>query len=733
MPGGSIGPITTPPGHGTVDTACYKYAGGQLIPLPLVRWVEISEYRGPQPPRATFRYAYPPSSNNPVLFEHFLPVRSDQVSVPPDLLKVDDRIVVIGMTPQGQQRYLFDGFVQIPEGRVSGDSYSLPFQAQGTPIRCWDQPIQGSVRRSVFTPSNFLLDFDTDLPARVNPDGKPNGTAYGAGTPTFDWDHRTDVNTLGRTFRFPVFFDELYPTDSPLHDDASKPYVRKWDLGMAARYLLAKGNGLEQYVENPDFDSITNALSAAVPLPGKVIDPTDNTTFEYVLVTCPDTVLSSRPWPEVLQQLIAPHGFNFCFRLEADSGGFPRWRLEFFRERDNIGAVYKDLQLQAAGATLDITQSNTRQFAIARDASQIVNSYRAYGAINEYEVGFVLAPMFEIDGDDINNTKDFKTGNNNASADTNKYRLFGIDECGEGHWSYSANAFVQGTGRQFDFTPLFGAGKWVVRRRPPGGQLFSRDPNDNRRKAFLGLLTNWDGEPPAIWDRKGEFRPLKTSMNLENFRTGVRLTCNDPSKLAIGDAVDAASTLAANEIDVVQRLVATLTIPNSLGRVHFVLFCTVPADEALTPTSGRRAASPTGFSVQRIVEADDRYKQQYIHRSSHWFNTTTTGVLSSGDDWKLVRDDLDAGYRYVQSKRSATESPSFGGNATIGRLVNSYQVGDRVRKIDGRMSLQANVNTENKEGPRYPSVVSRIWTNEPDQSTVLQLDDRRAEGEPIEA
>ena len=73
----------------------------------------------------------------------------------------------------------------------------------------------------------------------------------------------------------------------------------------------------------------------------------------------------------------------------------------------------------------------------------------------------------------------------------------------------------------------------------------------------------------------------------------------------------------------------------------------------------------------------------------------------------------------------------MGGSVTIGRLTNSYFVGDRIDSIYPRMTLQTNIPTQQYPN-RYPMVVQLTWRNEPEQSTTLQLDDRRSESDPVE-
>jgi hypothetical protein len=68
------------------------------------------------------------------------------------------------------------------------------------------------------------------------------------------------------------------------------------------------------------------------------------------------------------------------------------------------------------------------------------------------------------------------------------------------------------------------------------------------------------------------------------------------------------------------------------------------------------------------------------------------------------------------------------GAVTIGRLTNGYCVGDRIDALVGRMPMQTNA-TPGGELSRFPMVVQLTWRNDAEQSTTLQLDDRRSVGE----
>ena len=72
--------------------------------------------------------------------------------------------------------------------------------------------------------------------------------------------------------------------------------------------------------------------------------------------------------------------------------------------------------------------------------------------------------------------------------------------------------------------------------------------------------------------------------------------------------------------------------------------------------------------------------------------------------------------------------PTLAGSVTIPFLTDYYQIGDRIKLIEGRdVNLGTNVALGQGELPTYPWVTAFSWHLEHDaQRTMLQLSDRRA-------
>ena len=103
------------------------------------------------------------------------------------------------------------------------------------------------------------------------------------------------------------------------------------------------------------------------------------------------------------------------------------------------------------------------------------------------------------------------------------------------------------------------------------------------------------------------------------------------------------------------------------------------------------------------------------------------GDPSDGTNALVVRDDAKAAMTHAEQLRSAHEFPTLAGSATLPFITDYYQIGDRVKIIQGRnANLQINVGVDQGEAPTYPWVTAFAWDFQGDkQQTVIQFSDRR--------
>ena len=491
---------------------------------------------------------------------------------------------------------------------------------------------------------------------------------------------------------------------------------------MAVRYLCCRHNPDESYVQNPDGTLIDQILDSRSPLggvggpflPG---NPGDYTSDPLLV---PDYPATGKAWPAVIRDLLAPNGFGMAFRVDSDENGMPTTTLDLFRLQDGSSANLKDLYLQPRGATLDPAQTNLGAAELARDMSGVANTVTVESGLVRYEASFILAPGFAISAGDAAGASSLAAFDRSSPgfAQTNHdaYRLYVLDETGEGHWDRPTSTLLKTVpplDDLFDDDNEDGASQsYVVRRRAPIGTLFSVDANQKPLGARLSISTDFKGTQPGLWDGTGTWQPVGGGYELLKDRLGIWINAPNPNSWNIQPSRVSGSPYPAGVVKGVEDQATA-------GATHFTLrlTCVVEGDHILSATADRRDSSPTAYAITRRVDARDRYAKQVIAASSE-FNSGTTA--------QVVRDDTDDAQAEATARRNAGEAGEVAGAVVIPRFTQAYRIGDRIRSIQGRtLSLQTNAGAPTEEGEVFPAVVGLTWDFDGDQRTILQLSDQR--------
>lgn len=702
---------------------------------------------GADPGSARFRYILDEVTGDPAAptrFEQVYPLDADG----PMVVKNDDHLVVDRLRPDGSAEVLFSGYAQIPQVDLDAESEVVSFTALGTPIREWDTPLGGAAYRHADVPAEPGVDEATDLPARFNPDGRPNASP---GDPATDDPDTTAVDESKRALvgisdkdsgegtqdspKYPVFLGPIWPKNE-IHGER----IRMWDLGMACRYILARGNPDQAYVRHGDLTNLDVNLQAITPREeGGPIDLEDDATFTLKPIMVPDYDVTGEPWPVALERILEPHGFAFRFVLEEDLNRDPEWRISIYRKDDNVSV--KALYLQEAGADLDPGQSNVGALHLARDANQIVNDFVVDSAPVGIEASFVLAPGFEHAATDVDHKEYFVEGNPQFTGpNVDKFRLFVFDECGEGHWDFESAA------TETDLGDLESLMRWededhpfVTRRRPGRRKLFSRDDEGKRLSARLHVSSDYEGPQPGVWDGTGTWQEVKGGeWELLDDRLGIRITCEDPNGFAIGKPSKDAPTAykSGGKLSLVEWIATRATaddLSTTAGNINsyprFRLTCVIEADVGIGVEATRRSVSPTGYAIVRRVDARDRFEKQIISKFSVVLREDSGAGPDAVDD--IPVDDTPDARAQAEGLRRAHELGAFAGSVTIPRLTTAYKIGDKIDIIHGReVSLRSNAAGETGETAIYPSVVAITYDLDGRQSVTLELHDQRGEPAP---
>lgn len=729
-------------GHKAVNIWVSRHDGS---PLPNVRLLDVQR-REFLPPVAHFEYVFGSTTNSsvhdPFRVHHCFALDAQGHRV----ARLDDRLRASRWIPDYGPRVVFDGFLVAPQADLGERVERVGFTAIGTPVREWDTPIPGAVWRD----SDGLdapgadddrdperpQDVRTDLPARFNPDGRANATPEGA-------------DSGGPGEGYPVFADPL------LYRLGAK--AREWTLPMAVRYLCRVGcNG--KYVKLGGVGglaSLDRLMTAVVPADGyDFVDPTRPETFVEEDILVPDIDVTGMAWPDAVRRLIEPHGFAFEFHLETAEGGSPEWYLRFYSKLD--ASNRRSLYHQRPPAALVPGRTNVAAMSLVRDCAGIENHWKVATEPVRYEASLVLAPDFEVYEPDEEEKASYVRGFDEAAFDPVSYRTFVFDEDGSGHWDFEAGemrfaatslrevlqpgAKAEGSASPFvadssDAEPR----TYVRRRRPPYGELISVDGQGKPRRAELWVSTNYPAKP-GVWDpeakvafgtKGGDWQLVGSDgWRLLDDRLGIYLTAHNPDGFNIGQA----GSKAAKEVDpfpdcilnVVKCLngpVATAAEPRpSFPRFCFRLTVAFQGDRDLRAEARRRNASPTRFDVLRYDDARDRFRKHVISPRSH-----VAAALGRKAETAAI-DDTARAKSHAGSRRRVNESGSFAGIVTIGHYTESYRVGDKPTKVEGRaIDLAMNAGREQGEAPVFPVIVSVDTTFSPAQQVVIQFQDYRAE------
>lgn len=723
MPGtSSFDPPPIPLARPAADTIVMRWTTdgeGEFELVPNIVCTRIKRERGAKPGLAEFRYIFdlPGGRHNvdgewPTLPEE---VMGPNATPGPYVVMPDDRLVVYlvtGGSGQGTPRLkvLFDGFVQPMAALFTHNQGTVGFTALGAPIRCWDDPLWESVYRDADKYDDPEANKRVNLESRFNPDGKPNATEDGHDVETEAGDH-------------PAFLDVLTCDYEGIG--------RHWTVAMAAKYVLAVGNPEQLYVKNPNFGVVAFALDSWVPK-GAWFDPEDPDSYESQPIKVPDFDVTGMPWPVALEKLLEPHGFTFEFKLKQSSTAEPEetpepeWELEIVRFDSADPAKRKTLKMQPHGEQLDPARTNVSELNLTRDPSNVANQITVETARTRHEVCLVLAPGYQpaaADAADSNAMKLFLRGQGTApqtATNADKYRLYVYDETGAGHWDFGTSTWVT------DATPLNtvlggedGDESWYVRRRRPArNTLLTVDASGVPRKALLEISPDYAGPSPGPWDGSGTWFPVHGGWRLYEGGFGIVVEVNNPESWDSGNPSISFGVNAKSSGGIIRGISAQAKAGET--RFHLKLTACIDSDLGLDVTAEKRDASATGYTINRYIEARDRYRVDLV---SH------TSPFNGGAQDVVVRDDTDAALYEASQRRTALECATMSGPVVIPRISVAYNVGDRISKIEGRdIDLRTNLGEESGEAPRYPTVVALEWTFEQRQATILHCSDQRGEG-----
>jgi hypothetical protein len=707
--------------------------------LPNVRCLRIDYREGPSPPVARFQYIMSnlldANMGWPSQFERLWPIDAQGDYI----VQCDDRIVVYTQRPPatadaGPTPYvMFDGFAQIPQVDLAGGRQAVSFVAIGVAIRLWDKPIEDRWQRDAVpgSPTDGNADYRVQLPCRFNPADTAIGSQggyMGNCVPTGEY------TTIGED-TFPVFLD-------PLVIERGGPVggfdTSFWFVSDAMSYLIAKyGSPSDDagfvFVNYPAPSSMASLLSCLAP-------PTDTGPVNPKNAVSSDIMIrdydgSNKAVPDVMAELLQYCGFVLVYTTTTDNDGQPMTSMKLLR-RDGLSTqAPKILYLGPAGSPFNLGANNAVELHLARDTNDVANQWTVETALQQFEITVTLAPGFTPSSTDQPPTF-FKANLTNVTAsEARKYRWWIADECGDGHWNSQSASWV--TDEPLDLSgimpPVKNVFPYVFRYRPGSSTLISKDVNGAPLKAVLEYLAETTAGDPAISDAAlppALTIPHGAGWRLLDDRLGIEVTVDNPDDWHF----KATNPLAGGAAAGATQIQAFTWLSNPAPATNFTLrLTTVIEGDVRIPykdvTASARVASPNAYNIERSIDSKDHFQYCVIAKNSLHY----TAQGGDGSAPYVARDDTKAARTHAQQLRAAHEFPTLAGSATVPYLTDFYQIGDRVKIVQGRnASLQINVGVDQGEAPSYPWITAFSWILENDrQQTVLQFSDRRAEPQSV--
>lgn len=683
--------------------------------LPNIQCEEIRKTEGAVPPTATFKYLFDTTGRDETSgWPRSIAEVWSQDEENDYILLDEEEIIVYEMTPDGERILVFHGTVKLPQVN-QGAADSAAFTAIGIASKLWNGVIEGSYYRDGDEPEDGEEVF-TIHDAWFNPRGLPNKTPD-----DFDQVPEGEEGEDAESKKYPLFLDPR------LKDTDEEPPQDFWDLGGFVRYLAWKYNGDEKYVKNPissnDIELDTFLQAIAPKGDGDYFDLEDESTYDRTKIIIRSLNVANKPWIEAVEEQLKYHGFYLFFVTTEDDDENPETKIVIFRKDGLDGSKPVSINMPEVGSSLLDGLPDADAIDLVRDRHSPVNEWIIQTSPVYYEVSFILCPLFPIAASDASDSFIAtlkKSALATATAEKRKlYRLWGLDECGAGHWKDAGSAKAT---NYFDFNDLFGKPAndddprlWAVRYRPGQNTLLSLDTAGVPRKAELAISTDYTGDYPAIWNRQGTWRSLgDSSWNLLKDQCGIEIIADNPDRWTIPTG-----TGSGAKGDVV-RAVKSLAAPDDNNkRIHLRLTVVIQSDHGLTAVARRRDATPVTDTVRRSVDGKDHYRKYLVHKSS---------IHNSTGDYKIIRDDSKDAKAKAEALRGSHEFPATAGGFNVPWISHAFGVGHLIDRINGRdLDLSTNAGKGSGESPYYPTITGFTYRCQEPQGTYFELSDRRSE------
>jgi hypothetical protein len=662
---------------------------------------------GPSPPTCTLSYRFVP--NDPDRpgnsWEAISTAYSKLYTVQPD-----ERIAIYAQRPDEEWKCIFDGYARTFNQALTETSDEVTIHCIGHPVIASQQPLDKSMYREAQEYDNKDANFYVPAePPYFDPQNRPNmlPQAYQpVYVPQMDEDQGYD--------------DWYQPFLSPgtnlknlVTDPGTEPLEPEhWPLSYLVMALIHQNNRGEFYVTRSD--ELRDMLVTKIPIDEADFDPNDAETFEEQPIYIGDFPCRGRDWPTLAHMVIADKGFSTRWRLETDEANLPKWHHDVYPVHQQ---TVKTVWLQTGGYA-DYTQSNIASVHLTRDINSVVNVWDVEGAPRRYEASFVLHQGFPATEADTSRLLAFDKSNTpETETDNYLYRLFILDESGEGHY-VGGGGFIAGedtlSTTAADLSGIFGEDEegirqYARRRRIPLGQLITKDSESQPLRPQLSISNDYEG-PKGVWDGTGTWQPIANGgWQILEDRVGIYITAKDANAWSIGES-DIDTKFSSGMVKIVECL-ANPSESNPL--FHLRLTCVIEGDDLCIGQAPMPTNTVLDQFTMRTMDARERYIYEEVCPASE-FNP---GLATVTDDTHLA----EAEARAIQD---TTKTGLLTGDIVIPWFTAHYRPGDRLASINGRnLSLRTDPDP-NASQAIYPIIEQVTWNLKESHQTTLSLSDQ---------
>ncbi|MCA9013691.1 MAG: hypothetical protein KDA77_00035 [Planctomycetaceae bacterium] len=425
----------------------------------------------------------------------------------------------------------------------------------------------------------------------------------------------------------------------------------------------------------PELWTLETAVKTLIRLANESEEFIENPDSFTILNPAPDlknfTIRRGTYLCDALDQLLDPHGFTWYLRLFLDAGGVLYKEITFIRQGSG---VQKNVYFQRPGETLDITKSNVPEFTIETNLTELANRITVFGDFIRREMTKELKKGWPVTQDALTPDELQKKDESVSQFEEypNAHRKWPLNEGGD------YNGLRPEIGNAPTDLFIIDDSTREIHKRRKAEKLLSRDKEGNQRDPYLeyydNSLTAWKPVPPE-WG----YRVLDDEI-------GIYFTGNKPPAELWEQGM------------------------TSIDNMRLRLTFTVVSDHRIQYTAERQESSPIGHDVELFIDASDRFFDKAVEISSPFY----------GDE-EIVADEIDSTteiQKYAEDLRKFNDSASIQAHLGVFGIVNSYQRGDLIAKVDGR-NISLNRNSSGVATKKFPQVTGIQHDYENQQTTLI--------------